>query len=163
MGVLCNSMKIIMSMMILFIFAICTFLPLASGQMFEENFMIVFPSFTDTSATENWRSWICITNPWIVPANAAIYIYGQNGNYLGEQHITLNPAASYFVRPRNIVGYDCSGSALVLSDIPLIGILEKTRNNNQMTSAYNGLIFDLRVRDESSSLSWSAVPMRGRS
>lgn len=152
-----------MSMIILFIFAICTFLPLASGQTFEENFMIVFPSYTDTSATENWRSWICITNPWIVPANAAIYINSQNGDSLGEQQITLNSGASYFVRPRNIVGYDCSGSALVLSDTPLIGIMEKTRNNNQMTSVYNGFFWDLREPAQSSSQSWSAVPVMSSS
>jgi len=156
-------MKIIMSIMILSMIVLCTFLPSASGQMFEENFLIVFPSFTDTSATENWRSWICITNPWNQIANAAIYINNLNGEEIGSQNVQLFPGSTYFARPKNIVGYDCSGSAAVLSDAPIVGILEKTRNNNQMTSAYNGLIFDLRVRDESSSLSWSAVPMRGRS
>lgn len=156
-------MKIIMSMMILSIFVLCAFLPSASGQMFEENFMIVFPSFTDTSATENWRSWICITNPWNQIAYAAIYINNLNGDEIGSQNVQLFPGSTYFARPKNIVGYDCSGSAFVLSDIPLIGIMEKTRNNNQMTNAYNGFFWDLRLPEESSSQSWSAVPMMSRS
>lgn len=156
-------MKIIMSIMILFIFALCTFLPSASGQTFERNFMIVFPSFTDTSATENWRSWICITNPWNQIAYAAIYINNLNGDEIGSQNVQLSPGSTYFARPKNIVGYDCSGSAAVLSDAPIVGILEKTRNNNQMTSAYDGFFWDLRGPAESSSQSWSAVPMMGSS
>ena len=60
------------------------------------------------------------------------------------------PGVSYFVRPRNIVGSDCSGGAFVLSDLPIAGVLEKTRNNNQMTNAYNAVLFDLRPTTQSS-------------
>gem|GEM_PF-2622764 len=151
-------MNPINSLIILSLVAFNIFLPSAAGQGFEENFLIVFPSFTDTTAIENWRSWVCITNPWNQIANGRIYIYNQYGISIGEQPVTLYPGASYFVRPRNIVGYDCSGSAAVLSDIPVVGMLEKSRNNNQMTNAYNGFFWDLRPEAQSSSQSWSAIP-----
>ena len=49
----------------------------------------------------------------------------------------MQALSSIFIRPRNLVGYDCAGSAVVVSTIPLTGILEKTRNNNQMTNSYS--------------------------
>lgn len=154
---LSTSMKMIKSIIVLSILALSAFLPVAAGQGFEANYLIPYPSYTDSTAIESWRSWICITNPWDQTAYATIYIYNQDGNYLGEQKRVLSPGASYFVRPRNIVGYDCSGSAAVISDTPLFGILEKTRNNNQMTNAYSASLWELRPATQSSSKSWSAV------
>lgn len=123
--------------------SICSFV--AAGQGFDENYLLVFPSFTDTVDSNNWRSWVCINNPWNSIASATIYINDENGNGLGSQYVVLMPGASYFVRPRNIVGFDCRGAVFVISDNPIAGILEKTRNNNQMTNSYSAPLYDLQV------------------
>lgn len=154
---LSTSMKMIKSIIVLSILALSAFLPVAAGQGFEENFLISYPSYTDSTAIESWRSWICITNTWDQVAYATVFINNLKGDSLGQQSVVLYPGASYFVRPRNIVGYDCSGSAAVLSDTPLSGILEKTRNNNQMTNAYSAFFWDLRPATQSQSQSRSAV------
>jgi len=61
----------------------------------------------------------------------------------------LPATGSLFIRPRNIVGYDCAGSAVVVSTIPLTGILEKTRNNNQMTNSYSADRMDFEITPSS--------------
>jgi len=96
-----------------------------------------YPSFTDTADPNGWRSWICLANPYNGPADYNLEIWDQSGNYIGGKYGHLAALSSIFIRPRNIVGYDCSGSATVVSTIPLTGILEKTRNNNQMTNSYS--------------------------
>ena len=96
-----------------------------------------FPSFTDTTDPNSWRSWICLANPWSGPSDYQLEIYNQDGIYIGGSTGRLQAVSSIFIRPRNLVGYDCAGSAVVISTIPLTGILEKTRNNNQMTNSYS--------------------------
>ena len=96
-----------------------------------------FPSFTDTADPNGWRSWICLANPWSGPSDYQLEIYNKDGTYIGGSTGRLQAVSSIFIRPRNLVGYDCSGSAIVIYTLPLTGILEKTKNNNQMTNSYN--------------------------
>lgn len=70
-----------------------------------------------------------------------VYIY----IYIGGNTGRLQAVSSIFIRPRNLVGYDCTGSAVVISTIPLTGILEKTRNNNQMTNSYSADRLDYQI------------------
>ncbi|MFZ3145934.1 hypothetical protein [Methanothrix sp.] len=108
-----------------------------------------FPSFTDTADPNGWRSWICLANPYNGPADYDLGIYDQSGNYIGGKYGRLAAASSIFIRPRNLVGYDCLGSAVVVYDIPLTGILEKTRNNNQMTNSYSAVRLEYQIRTSS--------------
>lgn len=96
-----------------------------------------FPSFTDTTDPNGWRSWICFANPYGYPADYKLEIYNQNGICIGGSTGRLPAVGSIFIRPRNLVGYDCAGSAVVVSTMPFTGILEKTRNSNQMTNSYS--------------------------
>lgn len=97
---------------------------------------ISFPSFTDTTDPNSWRSWICLANPYNGLADYSLGIWDKNGYYIGGKNGQMPAQSSLFIRPRDIVGYDCAGSAVLVSTIPITGILEKTRNNNQMTNAY---------------------------
>jgi len=112
----------------------------ANGQ-FAENYLLVFPSFTDSDNSNSWRSWICISNPWIDEAHVYLDLRDLNGVPIGNTTISIPSANSVSLRPKSIVGHDCSGNAAVVSDVGIVGILEKTRNTNQMTSAYNGYLF----------------------
>lgn len=121
--------------------ALC--LNLASAQTWTS--AISFPSFTDTTDPNSWRSWICLANPYSSPTDYNIDIWDQNGGHIGSKTGNLPALSSIFIRPRNIVGYDCAGSATVVSTIPISGVLEKTRNNNQMTNSYNGERMDYEI------------------
>ena len=104
-----------------------------------------FPSFTDTTDPNGWRSWICIANPYDAPVDYELTIWDHNGVFLGGISGQLPASGSFFIRPRNIVGRDCVGSAAVVSNIPITGILEKTRKNNQMTNSYSADRLDYEV------------------
>jgi hypothetical protein len=99
-----------------------------------------FPDFTDTADPDSWRSWLVLQNPTATAANIHLEIRSQAGNLLhsGSQVIPAHNVAT--IRPRSLVGVDCSGSAIVTSDQLITGTCQITRNNNVMCMSYTAAI-----------------------
>ena len=95
-----------------------------------------YPDFTDTANPDGWRSWLVLQNPASTAANINLEIRSRAGDqlYSGSQLIPAHGVAA--IRPRNLVGSDCTGSAVVTSDQPLVGTCQITRNNNLMCMSY---------------------------
>ena len=95
-----------------------------------------YPDFTDTANPDGWRSWLVLQNPASTAANINLVIRSRAGDqlYSGSQLIPAHGVAA--IRPRNLVGFDCTGSAVVTSDQPLVGTCQITRNNNLMCMSY---------------------------
>jgi len=97
---------------------------------------LYYPDFTDTTNPEGWRSWLVLQNPNAYAASIYLEIRSQSGSllYSGSQSIPAQGVSA--IRPRNLVGADCSGSAVVISDKLIAGTCQITRNNNQMCMSY---------------------------
>ncbi|MFZ3314089.1 MAG: SBBP repeat-containing protein, partial [Methanothrix sp.] len=95
-----------------------------------------YPDFTDTANPDGWRSWLVLQNPASTAANINLEIRSRAGDqlYSGSQLIPAHGVAA--IRPRNLVGSDCTGSAVVTADQPLVGTCQITRNNNLMCMSY---------------------------
>jgi hypothetical protein len=95
-----------------------------------------YPDFTDTANPDGWRSWLVLQNTASTAANINLEIRSRAGDqlYSGNQLIPAHGVAA--IRPRNLVGFDCTGSAVVTSDQPLVGTCQITRNNNLMCMSY---------------------------
>jgi len=95
-----------------------------------------YPDFTDTANPDGWRSWLVLQNPASTAVNINLEIRSRAGDqlYSGSQLIPAHGVAA--IRPRNLVGSDCTGSAVVTSDQPLVGTCQITRNNNLMCMSY---------------------------
>mgnify|MGYP000969587249 FL=1 len=95
-----------------------------------------YPDFTDTANPDGWRSWLVLQNPASTAANINLEIRSRAGDqlYSGSQLIPSHGVAA--IRPRNLVGSDSTGSAVVTSDQPLVGTCQITRNNNLMCMSY---------------------------
>jgi len=98
---------------------------------------LFYPDFTDTANPDSWRSWLLLQNPADYAANAALEIKSREGGllYSGIQVIPAHGVSA--IRPRNLVGADCSGSVVVASDQPLAGVCQINRNNNLMCMSYS--------------------------
>ncbi len=97
---------------------------------------LYYPDFTDTANPDSWRSWLVVQNPTSLAANIQLEIRSREGSVLftGSQAIPAHGAAA--IRPRNLVGSDCAGSATITSEQPLIGTCQITRNSNKMCMSY---------------------------
>ena len=97
---------------------------------------LYYPDFTDTTNAEGWRSWLVVQNPTSLAANMQLEIRSREGSVLfsGSQAIPAHGVAA--IRPRNIVGSDCAGSATITSDQPIAGTCQITRNSNKMCMSY---------------------------
>ncbi|HON34707.1 MAG TPA: glycosyl hydrolase [Methanothrix sp.] len=97
---------------------------------------LYYPDFTDTANPDSWRSWLVVQNPTFLAANIHLEIRSREGAVLfsGSQAIPAHCVAA--IRPRNLVGLDCAGSATITSDQPLIGTCQITRNSNKMCMSY---------------------------
>ena len=98
---------------------------------------LFYPDFTDTANPDSWRSWLLLQNPADYAANAALEIKSREGGllYSGIQVIPAHGVSA--IRPRSLVGADCSGSVVVASDQPLAGVCQINRNNNLMCMSYS--------------------------
>ena len=98
---------------------------------------LFYPDFTDTANPDSWRSWLLLQNPADYAANAALEIKSREGRllYSGIQVIPAHGVSA--IRPRSLVGADCSGSVVVASDQPLAGVCQINRNNNLMCMSYS--------------------------
>ena len=101
--------------------------------------VLYYPDFTDTANADSWRSWFVLQNPTNFPASINLDIRSRSGDllYSGEQVIPAYGVNA--IRPRNLVGSDCAGSAVVTSDQPLVGTCQITRNNNLMCMSYTAI------------------------
>jgi len=98
--------------------------------------MLSYPDFTDTTNPDSWRSWLVLQNPAASAANITLEIRSRAGDllYTGLQSIPAHGVAA--VRPRSLVGSDCTGSVFVTSDQPIVGTCQISRNNNLMCMSY---------------------------
>jgi hypothetical protein len=99
-----------------------------------------YPDFTDTANPDSWRSWLLLQNPTDYAANAALEIKSREGVllYSGMQVIPAHGVSA--IRPRSLLGADCSGSVVVASDKPLAGACQINRNNNLMCMSYSAAV-----------------------
>jgi len=97
---------------------------------------LYYPDFTDTTNPDSWRSWLVLQNPTASAASIDLEIRSPSGTilYSGSQSIPAQGVSA--IRPRNLVGADCSGSAVVTSDKLIAGTCQITRNNNVMCMSY---------------------------
>jgi len=98
-----------------------------------------YPDFTDTANPDGWRSWLVLQNPAAADASITLEIRSREGDllYRGDQIIPAYGVNA--IRPRNLVGSDCAGSAVVTSDQPLVGTCQITRNSNEMCMSYTAI------------------------
>jgi len=106
---------------------------------------LYYPDFTDTVNPDSWRSWLVIQNPSLSAANINLSIWSRSGELLFDDAISVMPHGVSAIRPRNLVGSDCSGSAVLTSEQPIIGTCQITRNSNEMCMSYNALDQGSRV------------------
>lgn len=97
---------------------------------------LYFPDFTDTNDPNSWRSWLVLQNPTTSTANLGIEMRSRSGALLYSGSDTIAPKSVKMIKPRNYVGYDFAGSAIITSDQPIVGTCEINRNNNQMCMSY---------------------------
>ena len=97
---------------------------------------LYYPDFTDTTNPDSWRSWLVIQNPTAAAVSVNLDIRSRAGDllYSGSKVIPAHGVAA--IRPRDLVGADCSGSVMVTSDQPIVGTCQISRNNNLMCMSY---------------------------
>lgn len=100
---------------------------------------LYYPDFTDTTNPDSWRSWFVMQNPATATANVHIVIKSRLGEVLYSGGTTIPAGGVGAIRPRSLVGSDCTGSAVITSDQTLKGTCQITRNNNQMCMSYNAI------------------------
>ena len=105
----------------------------------QSSTVLNYPDFTDTANPDGWRSWLVLQNPTAADASITLEIRSREGDLLygGDQIIPAHRVNA--IRPRSLVGSDCSGSAVVTSDQPLVGTCQITRNNNLMCMSYTAI------------------------
>jgi hypothetical protein len=98
-----------------------------------------YPDFTDTANPDGWRSWLVLQNPAAADASITLEISSREGDllYRGDQIIPAHGVNA--IRPRSLVGSDCSGSVVVTSDQQIVGTCQITRNNNLMCMSYTAI------------------------
>lgn len=122
--------------------------------------VLYYPDFTDTARPESWRSWLVLQNPSGSEAKLHLEIRSRDGVVLYAGKQTIPPSGTSAIRPRNLVGVDCSGSAIVASDQAIIGTCQITRNSNEVCMSYNALeqgstdLYYLDFTDTANSDSW---------
>ena len=95
-----------------------------------------YPDFTDTDDLESWRSWLVLQNPGPSQANLNLEIRSRSGELLYSGGAIIPAHGVSAIRPRNLAGFNCAGSAVVSSDQPIAGTCQITRNNNLMCMSY---------------------------
>jgi len=100
---------------------------------------LYYPDFTDTTDSNNWRSWVIVKNPTTSTANIDLDIRSRTGVMLYSGNSAIPAKAVYAFRPKDLVGSDCSGSAVITSDQPIAGTCQMTSNINKLTIGYNAL------------------------
>ena len=105
----------------------------------QSSTVLNYPDFTDTANPDGWRSWLVLQNPTAADASITLEIRSREGDLLygGDQIIPAHGVNA--IRPRNLVGSDCAGSAVVTSDQPLVGTCQITRNSNEMCMSYTAI------------------------
>ena len=105
----------------------------------QSSTVLNYPDFTDTANPDGWRSWLVLQNPTAADASITLEIRSREGDLLygGDQIIPAHRVNA--IRPRNLVGSDCSGSVTVTSDQPIVGTCQITRNNNLMCMSYTAI------------------------
>ena len=106
---------------------------------------LYYPDFTDTADPESWRSWLVIQNPSASVANITLSVWSRSGELLFDDAISVIPHGVSAIRPRNLVGSDCSGSAMLTSEQQIMGTCQITRNSNEMCMSYDALDRGSRV------------------
>lgn len=101
--------------------------------------VLYYPKLTDTANVNSWRSYLVLQNPSGSDARAHLEIRSRDGAilYIGKQ--TIPRFGSIAIRPRDLVGTDCSGSVKAASDQHIQGTCQINRNNNEMCMEYNAL------------------------
>jgi hypothetical protein len=97
---------------------------------------LYFPDFTDTNNPSSWRSWFVIQNPSASTANIDIELWSRSGTLLYSGSSTIPAHGASAIRPRNLVGSDCAGNAIISSDQQIMGTCQINRNNNDMCMSY---------------------------
>ncbi len=100
---------------------------------------LYYPDFTDTFNPDGWRSLFVLQNPSGFPANLNLEIRSRAGDLLYQGTATIPARGVITIRPRNLLGFDCAGSAVIVSDQLLAGTCQITRNNNEMCMSYNAI------------------------
>jgi hypothetical protein len=100
---------------------------------------LYYPDFTDTANADSWRSWLVLQNPSNSTANITLDLRSRSGSllYTGGSEIPAHGVSA--ISPRDLVGTDCAGSAIIRSDQQIIGTCQITRNSNEMCMGYNAL------------------------
>ena len=106
---------------------------------------LYYPDFTDTVNPDSWRSWLVVQNPSASVANVTLSIWSRSGELLFDDALSVMPRGVSAIRPRNLVGSDCSGSAVLTSEQPIMGTCQISRNSNEMCMSYNALDQGSRV------------------
>jgi len=99
---------------------------------------LYFPDLTDSTSAFNWRSYIVIQNTDNASTNVTIELRDRNGTL---RYPIINRSISahgvFADRPRNLLGSDFTGSAIVTSHWgPLVGSGQIIRNDNDMCMSY---------------------------
>lgn len=102
--------------------------------------VLSYPDFTDTTNPDSWRSWLVLQNPTGKAANIHLEIYSRSGDLLYHGDGTIPAHGVYASRPSSLIGSDCSGSAILTSDQPIIGTCQVNRNSNEMCMEYNAIL-----------------------
>jgi len=98
---------------------------------------LYYPDFTDSTDPSSWRSWLIIQNSWSSTANLTLEIRSRAGDILYKGNGTVPAYGVSAIMPRNLAGSDVAGSAVITSDLPIIGTCKITRNNNEIYMSYN--------------------------
>jgi hypothetical protein len=95
-----------------------------------------FPDFTDTANPNSWRSLLIIQNPNGATANVTLQLRSRSGDLLYQGSHTIPAHGVAALRPRDLAGSDCAGSAVLTSNQTIIGSCQITRNSNEMCMSY---------------------------
>jgi hypothetical protein len=106
----------------------------------EGSSTLYYPDFTDTNNPSSWRSGFVIQNPSASTANIDIELRSRSGTLLYSGSSTIPAHAASAIRPRNLVGSDCAGTAIISSDQQIMGTCQINRNNNDMCMSYRALL-----------------------
>jgi hypothetical protein len=106
----------------------------------EGSSTLYYPDFTDTNNPSSWRSWFVIQNPSASTANIDIVLRSRSGTLLYSGSSTIPAHGASAIRPRNLVGSDCAGTAIISSDQQIMGTCQINRNNNDMCMSYRALL-----------------------
>ena len=128
----------------------------------QGNKTLYYPDFTDTADKNSWKSLLILQNPSSVAASVTLNVRSRSGRILfsGIRTIPANGVNTF--SPRDLVGSDCSGSVVVTSDQPIMGIAQMARNDNSICTSYNafdqcsGTLYYPDFTDTSDPTSWSS-------